>query len=45
VQVGGGQVVPIVVAILIVLVILAGLPLALLRRRKGSAAVDEKGDV
>lgn len=45
IRVGGGQVLPIVVAILIVLVILAGLPLALLRRRKGSAAVDERGDV
>jgi hypothetical protein len=45
VQVGGGQVLPIVVAILIVIVILAGLPLALLRRRKGRGEVEEKGDV
>jgi hypothetical protein len=45
VQVGGGQVLPIVVAILIMMVILAGLPLALLRRRKGRGEVEEKGDV
>ncbi len=44
-RVGGGQVLPIVVAILIVVVILAGLPLAVLRRRKASGEVEEKGDV
>lgn len=35
-RVGGGQVLPIVVAVLIVLVVLAGVPLAVLRRRRGS---------
>lgn len=44
-RVGGGQVLPIVVAILIVVVVLAGLPLAVLRRRKASGEVGEKGDV
>jgi hypothetical protein len=45
VQVGGGQVLPIVVAILIAIVLLAGLPLAVLRRRKGRGEVQEEGDV
>jgi hypothetical protein len=35
-RVGGGQVLPIVVAALIVLVVLAGVPLAVFRRRRGS---------
>jgi len=38
VTVGGGQVLPIVVAALIVLVVLAGIPLALLRRRRAGQA-------
>ncbi|MEO8744696.1 MAG: hypothetical protein ABI334_07995 [Candidatus Dormiibacterota bacterium] len=38
VSVGGGQTLPIIVAILIVLVVLAGLPLAVLRRRRGGSA-------
>lgn len=41
VQIGGGQILPIVVAILIALVVLAGLPLAL-RRRRGARAEDEE---
>ena len=36
VHIGGGQLLPIVVAALIVLVVLAGVPLAVLRRRRGS---------
>jgi hypothetical protein len=35
-RVGGGQLLPIVVAALIVLVVLAGVPLAVFRRRRGS---------
>ena len=34
IQVGGGQILPIVVAALIVVVVLAGLPLAVMRRRR-----------
>ena len=41
VTVGGGQVLPIVVAIIIVLVVLAGLPLALTRRRRAGPSEDE----
>ena len=41
VSVGGGQVLPIVVAALIVLVVLAGLPLAVMRRRRSRGEVDE----
>ena len=41
VRVGGGQVLPIVVAVLIVVVVLAGLPLAVVRRRRGTQAEDE----
>jgi hypothetical protein len=36
-RVGGGQTLPIIVAALIVLVVIAGLPLAMLRRRRPSA--------
>ena len=36
VKVGGGQTLPIVVAVLIVVVVLAGLPLAIVRRRRGA---------
>ena len=43
VTVGGGQALPIVVAVIIVLVVLAGLPLALMRRR-GSRGHAEKDD-
>jgi hypothetical protein len=43
VSVGGGQVLPIVVAVIIVLVVLAGLPLAVIRRR-GSRGTVEKED-
>ncbi|MGH7763160.1 MAG: hypothetical protein ACREOM_01930 [Candidatus Dormibacteraceae bacterium] len=35
--VGGGQALPIIVAVLIVIVVLAGLPLAIMRRRRSSA--------
>lgn len=38
--VGGGQLLPIVVAGLIVIVLLAGLPLAIIRRRQGGAGDD-----
>lgn len=41
VQVGGGQTLPIVVAVLIALVVLAGLPLAVLRRRRAAPSEDE----
>jgi hypothetical protein len=34
--VGGGQLLPIIVAVLIIAVVLAGLPLAVMRRRRGS---------
>jgi hypothetical protein len=44
VRVGGGQVVPIVVAVLIGLVLLAGVPLAMLRRRRGPAEVETEVD-
>lgn len=37
VTIGGGQTLPIVIAVLIVIVILAGLPLAVARRRRGGA--------
>ena len=43
-RVGGGQVLPIVVAILIAVVLLAGLPLAMLRRRRGRAEVEADED-
>jgi hypothetical protein len=39
-RVGGGQVLPIVVAILIALVLLAGVPLAMLRRRRGRGELE-----
>jgi len=45
VSVGGGQTLPIIVAVLIVLVVLAGLPLAILRRRQSKGGVEEEGDV
>ena len=45
VTLGGGQTLPIIVAVLIVVVVLAGLPLAIVRRRQGSAPADvEKED-
>lgn len=40
-KVGGGQALPIIVAVLIVIVVLAGLPLAVIRRRQGGATEDE----
>src|SRR5256885_15864719 len=40
VTVGGGQLLPIIVAVLIVLVVLAGLPLAVMRRRRSSQGKD-----
>jgi hypothetical protein len=42
VSVGGGQVLPIVVAVLIGLVVLAGVPLAILRRRQSRGEVQEE---
>ena len=42
---GGGQTLPIIVAVLIVLVVLAGIPLAILRRRQSHGEVEEEGDV
>ncbi len=45
VSVGGGQTLPIIVAVLIVLVVLAGVPLAILRRRQSKGGVEEEGDV
>jgi hypothetical protein len=42
VTVGGGQVLPIAVAVLIVVVVLAGLPLAVMRRRRSSEAEDDE---
>jgi hypothetical protein len=42
---GGSQTLPIIVAVLIVLVILAGIPLAILRRRQSRGQVEEEGDV
>ena len=44
VTVGGGQLLPIAVAILIVAVVLAGSPLAILRRRRGAGAEAEVDD-
>jgi hypothetical protein len=44
VSVGGGQVLPIVVAVLIGLVVLAGVPLAILRRRQSRGEVEEEED-
>ena len=41
-RVGGGQVLPIVVAVLIGLVLLAGIPLAMMRRRRGHGEVKEE---
>ena len=43
--VGGGQVLPIVVAVLIVLVVLAGAPLAILRRRQSRGEVDQEDEI
>ena len=43
IRVGGGQLLPIVVAVLIVLVVLAGVPLAVLRRRQGSDEGEGEG--
>jgi hypothetical protein len=43
VRVGGGQLLPILVAVLIGMVLLAGIPLAVLRRRRGRE-VEEGGD-
>ena len=40
VTVGGGQILPIVVVVLIVAVVLAGLPLAIVRRRRGTPGDD-----
>ena len=40
-RVGGGQTLPIVVALIILLVVLAGIPLAILRRREEPAASDD----
>ncbi len=45
VSVGGGQTLPIVVAVLIGLVVLAGIPLAILRRRQSHGEAEEEGDV
>jgi hypothetical protein len=45
VSVGGGQVLPIVVAVLIGLVVLAGVPLAILRRRQSRGEVEEEDEV
>jgi hypothetical protein len=42
---GGNQTLPIIVAVLIVLVVLAGVPLAILRRRQSRGEVEEEGDV
>jgi hypothetical protein len=42
---GGNQTLPIIVAVLIVLVVLAGIPLAILRRRQSRGEVEEEGDV
>ena len=44
VRIGGGQVLPIVVAVIIGLVVLAGLPLALLRRRQSRDGVEEDNE-
>jgi hypothetical protein len=41
VTVGGGQLLPIAVAILIIAVILAGIPLAIIRRRQGAAGTED----
>jgi hypothetical protein len=43
-RVGGGQLLPIVVAVLIAVVLLAGLPLAMLRRRRGGVGVEADED-
>jgi hypothetical protein len=42
---GGSQTLPIIVAVLIVLVVLAGIPLAILRRRQSHGEVEDEGDV
>jgi hypothetical protein len=42
---GGNQTLPIIVAVLIVLVVLAGIPLAILRRRQSRGETQEEGDV
>jgi hypothetical protein len=41
---GGSQTLPIIVALLIVLVVLAGIPLAILRRRQSHGETEEEGD-
>ncbi|HET7421182.1 MAG TPA: hypothetical protein VFL27_12445 [Candidatus Dormibacteraeota bacterium] len=41
VTVGGGQVLPIAVAVVIVVVVLAGLPLAVVRRRRGGGSEED----
>lgn len=43
VRIGGGQLLPIVVAALIVLVVLAGVPLAVMRRRRDSGEAEDEG--
>jgi hypothetical protein len=45
IRIGGGQVLPIVVAVIIGLVVLAGIPLALLRGRQSGGAVREEDEV
>ena len=40
-RVGGGQTLPIIVALVILVVVLAGIPLAILRRREEPAASDD----
>jgi hypothetical protein len=45
VSVGGGQTLPIVAAVLIGLVVLAGIPLAILRRRQSHGEAEEEGEV
>jgi hypothetical protein len=42
---GGSQTLPIIVAVLIALVVLAGIPLAIVRRRQSRGEVEEEGDV
>jgi hypothetical protein len=42
---GGSQTLPLIVAVLIALVVVAGIPLAILRRRQTRGEVEEEGDV
>lgn len=42
-RVGGGQTLPIIVALAILLVVLGGIPLALVRRRRGEDELEERG--